>query len=286
MTTPGKQRSTIVQNFWQTRILIRGAGDLATGVAARLWRSGLRRLLMLETPAPLAVRRAVAFSEAVYEGRTSVEGIVAEQVTSAASVAVRAVWDRGGIAVLVDPESACLSRYAPDVFVEATLSKRNIGLRPDMAPLVLALGPGYRAGVDAHQVIETNRGTLLGRIIHKGEAEANTGLPGKICGFDRERVLRCPDGGIFRTNCRIGQPIRRGDEVGRVDAAPVVAEIDGLIRGLLRDGTSVKPGTKLGDIDPRPDVDCTLITEKALAIGGGVLEAILAHLYARDTHNG
>ncbi|MDE7064349.1 MAG: EF2563 family selenium-dependent molybdenum hydroxylase system protein [Desulfovibrionaceae bacterium] len=271
-----------MQTLWQTRILIRGAGDLATGVAARLWRSGLRRILMLETPAPMAVRRAVAFSEAVYEGRATVEGITAERVSSASPTALESVWEWDSVAVLVDPEGSCLSEYAPDVFIEATLSKRNIGLRADMAPLVLALGPGYNAGTDAHQVIETNRGTLLGRVIDRGAAEANTGVPGEIRGFARERVLRCPDGGVVHTDFHIGQPVRRGDAVCRVGDTPVVAEIDGVVRGLLRDGAMVAPMAKLGDIDPRPDVDCTLITEKALAIGGGVLEAILAHLYTRD----
>lgn len=256
-------------------ILIKGAGEMATGVACRLFGSNLRRILMLETDSPLAVRRQVSFCEAVHEGGKVVEGIEAVRVAEE-SERLEA-WDRGKIAVRVDPAARSIACLRPDVLIDATLAKRNLGISIDDAPLVIALGPGFEAGKDCHVVVETNRGHDLGRLIHSGKAVANTGVPGVIGGYDKERVLRSPADGLFVTERQIGDPVCAGELLGRVDDAEVVASIDGLLRGLIRPGSRVRKGLKIGDIDPRGErVYCDTISEKARALGGAVLESVLA----------
>ncbi len=255
-----------------TRVVIKGAGDLGTGVAARLWRCGFA-VVMTETPEPTSIRRTVAFAEAVFAGRAVVEGIEARRVEGIAEVPE--CLRRGIVPVLVDPDGALARRLGPDILVDATLSKHNALTRITDAPIVIALGPGFRAGVDAHAVVETNRGHNLGRVILEGDAEPDTRVPGVIAGAGAERVLRAPKGGRFQEARAIGDRVERGEVVAHVDGAPVVAGVAGILRGLLRCGLRVEEGLKVGDVDPRANREhCHTISDKALAVAGGVLEAI------------
>jgi xanthine dehydrogenase accessory factor len=256
-------------------IVIKGGGEMASGVATRLFRAGLRRILMLEIPAPLAVRRTVCFSEAVYDGRQVVEDIPARLVHGREEL--EGVWREGCIAVAVDPRWNLMHALRPRVTIDALVSKRNTGTRLDEAPLVLALGPGFTAGVDAHVVIETRRGHNLGKVYREGAAEANTGVPGTIGGYTVERLLRSPTAGVVHTNRRIGEKVRSGETLLEVNGMPVVAAISGVLRGLIRPGITVDAQCKLGDIDPRGEPDyCRTVSEKARALGGAVLEVICA----------
>jgi len=265
-------------NISDTLILIKGAGDLATGVAVRLHRCGFP-IAMTELPNPLMVRRTVAFGEAVYEAEVAVEGIHARRVDDVPA-AVRAIEERV-IPVLVDPETRCLAELAPAVLVDAVMAKVNTGTQLGDAPLVIALGPGFGAGVDCHAVIETNRGHRLGRVINDGSAAPDTGEPGLVGGKTRERVLRAPADGIIEHRSAIGERVERGQIVAMVANNPVVALTSGVLRGLVRPGVPVTAGLKIGDVDPRAERwHCFEVSEKSLAIAGGVLEAILA---ARST---
>lgn len=258
-------------------IVIRGAGDLATGVALRLYRAGLRNLVMLETAHPLAVRRTVAFSECIYHDHMTVEGVTATHVQTSDHVA--STWRKGNIPVLIDPEAITLPELCPQVLVDAIIAKRNLGTTCIQAPLVIGLGPGFTAGKDVHMVVETMRGHHLGRVISEGTAQPNTGVPGTIGGYSIERVCWAEQEGLFSTDLEIGDMVSTGDELGRVNDEPVLAKVSGVVRGLLRNGTPVKKRTKLGDVDPRGTVSyCNEASDKALAIGGGVLEAICAHI--------
>ena len=258
------------------KILIRGAGEMASGVAVRLVRSNFR-LVMTELSEPLCVRRTVSFCEALHHGQMRVEDV--DAVLAAGSDQVESAWSSGRIAVLVDPRMSCLETLKPDVVVEATLAKKeNSGLRPDMAGLVIALGPGFVAGREAHVVIETNRGHNLGRVLNEGSAEPNTGVPGTIGGETARRVLRAPADGRLTTDLDIGAMVEAGQAVAQVEGREVPAELSGVLRGLIRPGTPVHKGLKVGDIDPRGDVTYTrTVSDKARAIGGSVLEAILSH---------
>ena len=262
-------------------ILIRGAGDLATGVALELYESGLKHLLLLERPQPMAVRRLVAFSEAVYAGRIAVEGTMAARADSLEQAA--AAWDKGEIPVLVDPGMTCLKEVQPQILVDALIAKRNTGVHRGMASLVIGLGPGFTAGKDVHCVVETHRGHGLGEIRTIGSALPNTGIPGPVLGKSLERLLRAPMDGVF-TACRtIGDMVQEGETVGQVDAhgtvAPVTALTSGVIRGLLRSGVVVEKGLKLGDVDPRGETwRCRRVSDKARAVGRGLLRAVRAHL--------
>jgi xanthine dehydrogenase accessory factor len=263
-------------------ILIRGAGDLATGVALELYEAGLKRLLFLEREQPMAVRRLVAFSEAVFEGRVDVEGIAAVRIDAPDQAAV--AWDRGEIPVLVDPGMTCLKEVQPQILVDALLAKRNTGIHRGMAPLVVGLGPGFVAGEDVHCVVETHRGHGLGEVRLVGSACPNTGIPGPVLGKSLERLLRAPRDGIF-TACRaIGDMVQEGEAVGQVDAqgavVPVTTLTSGVIRGLLRSGVIVEKGLKLGDVDPRGETwRCRRVSDKARAVGQGVVRAVRAHLH-------
>lgn len=254
-------------------VLIKGAGEMASGVAWRLGAAGLR-VALTERPEPLAVRRGASFCEAVRLGRQVVEGREAVLVSDPAQAARE--WAAGRLAVLVDPELTCLAALRPDVLVEATLTKRNTGIGRDLAPLVVAMGPGYAAGVDCHYVIETMRGHDLGRVIESGPAMPDTGVPGVIAGHGIERVLRAPQAGRFSTALALGDRVAAGQVVARVGEAAVVSQIDGVLRGLLPSGVVVNPGCKLGDVDPRGQAhQAFTISDKARALGGAVLEAIL-----------
>ena len=258
-------------------IVLRGGGDIATGIALRLYRSGFRRLVIFETPYPLAVRRRVAFSEAVYEGYATVEGVTSALISSIAEIPF--LWDSGCIPMLIDPKGIHVNRLRPDVVIEATLAKRNIGVQCSDAPLVIGIGPGFTAGVDVHRVVESCRGEYLGRVIVSGNAIPNTGQPASVDGYTLERVLRSPRSGLFLTGYDIGDSVQAGDVVALVRRSSakeeIRAAISGTLRGLLRTGTPVTQHLKVGDIEPRDNIACHLVSDKALAIGGGVLEAIL-----------
>jgi len=254
-------------------ILIRGAGDLASGIALRLFRSGLS-VVMTDLPHPTSIRRTVSFSEAIVHGEIVVEDVTAKRAESAAE-ALELLND-GAIPVLADPECTCRAELKPHVVVDAILAKRNLGTKITDAPIVIGVGPGFTAGEDCHAVVETMRGHTLGRAIYEGSALPNTNIPGLIGGFAGERVLRAPADGIFRSVASIGDLVNEGDTVGYVGDAPMKCTISGVLRGLIANGTMVHKGMKSGDVDPRGDVSyCQTVSDKALAIGGGVLEAIL-----------
>lgn len=253
-------------------VIIRGGGDLATGVALRLYRAGMR-VVILEAAMPTSIRRTVCFSEAVRLGETVVENITARRGEVSE---VPVLLERGMIPVLVDPEAACLRELRPDALVDAILAKRNLGTTIDMAPVVVAAGPGFTAGADCHAVVETMRGHYLGRVIYTGSALPNTNIPGLIGGYAGERVLRAPADGVFQGARQIGDQVKAGDVAGYVAGVPMVCTISGVLRGLLADGVAVTRGMKSGDVDPRCQPDhCTCASDKALSVGGGVLEAIL-----------
>jgi len=255
--------------------VIRGAGDLASGVAYRLYNSGIN-VIMTEISKPLVVRRTVSFAEAVYEGKFVVEGIEARRVDTVEET--MDLLEQGVIPVLVDPEGNIIRQISPPIVVDARMAKRNLDTTMQDAQLVIGLGPGFTAGQDVHAVIETCRGHRLGRVIYKGTAIPDTATPGSIDGYTFERLLRAPVDGIMAPQRNIGDRVEKGDLVALVGEAPVYAGISGLIRGMLKEGVAVSRGTKIGDIDPRVDADYKTISDKALAVGGGVLEAVYHYL--------
>jgi len=256
-------------------VLLRGGGDLATGVAYRLHKCGFP-VIVTELPRPLVVRRRVSLATAVLEGEITVEDLRGVRVASAAAAWALAMT--GAIPVLPSPEWPPAGDVRrPAVLVDARMTKRNIDTAIDQAPLVIALGPGFVAGVDCHAVIETNRGHRLGRVIWRGPAEPNTGTPGIVGGKGRERVLRAPVAGVVAWHKEIGDRVREGEPLGDVAGQVIAAPFDGIVRGLIAPGTAVPAALKIGDIDPRDDASAPFtISEKALAIGGGVLEAVLS----------
>ncbi len=255
------------------KVLVRGGGDLASGVVYRLRRAGMQ-IVVTELPQPLVIRRAVAFAAAVFEGVVEMEGIVGRRVESLDEAL--AVLAKEEVAVLVDPQAAIIAEWQPHVVVDAILAKRNLGTKITDAPVVIGLGPGFVVGVDVHAVVETKRGHYLGRVLLEGSAAPDTGIPGDVMGYTVERVLRAPRAGVLRARKQIGDSIAEGEAAADVDGSPVVAQIGGVIRGLLADGITVTEGLKVGDVDPRGIRDHSFtISDKALAIGGGVLEAVL-----------
>ena len=254
-------------------ILIRGAGDIASGIAIRLYRSGFA-VVMTDTALPTAIRRTVSFSGAITSGSQTVEDVTARLAGSVDETA--GILGGGDIAVLVDEGCTCLEALRPDAVVDAILAKRNLGTTMDMAPAVVGVGPGFTAGVDCHAVVETMRGHTLGRVYYEGSALPNTAVPGLIGGYAGERVLRAPADGVFRQLREIGELVESGETVGTVDGKPMRCTISGVLRGILADGTPVTRGMKSGDVDPRGNVEnCYTVSDKALAVGGGALEAVL-----------
>jgi len=255
--------------------VIKGAGDLASGVAYRLHKCGLKTI-MTEINYPMVVRRTVSFAEAVYEGRTNVEDIEARLAESVEHA--RELLKDSIIPVLVDPEANVVRQLHPEIVVDARMAKRNLDTTINEAPLVIGLGPGFTAGRDVHAVIETCRGHRLGRVIYDGSAIPDTGTPGAVDGYTRERLLRAPASGKMLPHRSIGDQVQKGDVVASIEDIPVRAEITGVIRGMLKEGIQVSRGTKIGDIDPRADAEYDTISDKALAVAGGVLEAVFHHL--------
>ena len=266
-------------------VLIKGAGDLASGIAVRLRRCGFA-VVMTELAHPLMVRRPVCFGEAIYEGRVAVEGIEAQRAGGSAEA--QTLLAQGTIPILVDPAAKSRHELIPAVLVDAIMAKRNTGTSKVDAPLVIALGPGFSAGVDCHAVIETHRGHWLGRVIWQGAALADTGVPGEIGGHRSERVLRAPVTGLLTAIANIGDRVVAGQVLATVDAdfcllssvfcgQSIRAGCNGVLRGMIRSGLRVTAGLKVGDVDPRAEPDhCFTVSDKSLAIAGGVLEAILS----------
>ena len=261
------------------KIWIRGAGDLATGIALRLYRSGFD-IIMSDIPVPTTVRRTVAFSPAVYTGETQVEGITGKLCENISMIDT--VIESGCIPVIVDPSGEIMKEYKPDIIVDAIIAKTNIGTKITDADIVIGVGPGFEAGVDCHAVVETKRGHNLGRVIWSGSAYPNTGVPGNIGGYTVERIIRATADGVFSAKVNIGDFVKAGDLLAYCDETPVYANIDGIVRGLLQDGVKVKKGMKSGDVDPRAEREyCFSVSDKASSIGGGVLEAILSKISGR-----
>ncbi len=256
----------------QRLILIKGAGDMASGIACRLFHSGFS-VVMTDLAAPTVIRRTVSFAQAVFEGSMTVEGIKGRL---AIVNETEKVSNAGEIPVVVDPDGVAAAVLKPWAVVDAILAKKNLGTDRTQAKIVIGVGPGFTAGEDVDAVIETQRGHYLGRVILSGSAIPNTGIPGEVGGYTHERVIRSPRAGIFKGEKKIGALVQAGEVLGWVDEAPVLATINGVLRGLLQDGLSVPDDFKIGDIDPRCAVEhCFTVSDKARAIGGGVLEALL-----------
>jgi xanthine dehydrogenase accessory factor len=270
-------------------VVVKGGGDLASGAAYRLKRSGFA-LIMTELRAPLLVRRTVCYGAAVYDGDVTVDGLVARRVDSCAEAQALAASEM--IPVLADPQASIVTELRPKVVVDAIMAKVNTGTTIDDAPLVVALGPGFTAGEDCHAVIETNRGHWLGRVIYpgcgpavNGQAQPDTRTPGVIESRSTDRVLRAPAAGQVAPHARIGDRLAAGQLIATINGHEIRAAFSGVLRGLVHSDVQVTPGLKIGDLDPRGEVShCFTISDKSLAIGGGVLEAILASDLMRESY--
>ena len=261
-------------------VLIRGGGDLASGVAARIHRAGLQ-ILITELPNPLVVRRLVAFAEAVYTGETTVGGITARLAENFSEA--EEILGEGKIAVLVDTDMEILADFKPLVLVDGRMRKEPPEAGMEAAPLVIGLGPGFVAGENCHAVVETMRGHNLGRVIWEGSAQADTGIPDAVGNTREERVLRAPADGRLAARAAICDHVEKGDLIAVISEEAVVAPFMGVLRGLVHEGVEVKKGMKIGDVDPRDDPRyCTTISDKSLAVGGGVLEAVLSRADIRE----
>ena len=272
-------------------IICRGGGDLATGIVHRLFRAGFP-VLVLETDSPAAIRRQVSFSEAVYDGTATVEGVTAERIASANRASVNHVLEAGRVPLLVDPEGNSIAQLKPDIVVDAIIAKKNLGTAKEMAPLVIGVGPGFTAGEDVDLVVESMRGHNLARIFTTGSALPNTGIPGNIGGFTKERVLHAEAAGYMKNIRQIGDIVEKGEEIARIyekmtedgtffgSYVSVEASISGMIRGLIREGYHFQKGFKIADIDPRESelANCFTISDKARSIGGSVLEAVCGYV--------
>ncbi|HIX83363.1 MAG TPA: EF2563 family selenium-dependent molybdenum hydroxylase system protein [Candidatus Megamonas gallistercoris] len=255
------------------KVLIKGAGDLASGIAWRLRRAGFN-ILMTEIAQPLTVRLTVSYSNAVYEGQTEIEGIKGILVHDYDEA--QNVMKKGDIAVIVDEAANIKDEFKPNIIIDAIMAKKNIGTKIDDAPITIAVGPGFCAGKDCDYVIETKRGHFLGSVIECGEAIKNTGVPGNIGGYTVERIIRSNGAGIFKSVAKIGDSVKKGEIVAYTDDIPIYAQIDGIVRGMLHDGIMVTDKMKCGDIDPRAEKShCFTISDKSRAIGGGALEAVM-----------
>lgn len=264
------------------KVLIKGAGDLATGAAYELWLAG-HHVLMTEIETPLAVRRAVSFSRAVYEGEAQVEkarGILVHSLTEASRV-----MGEGNIAVIVDEKAEIRKEYQPDLLVDCIMAKKNLGTCMADAPVVVCIGPGFSAGRDCHYVIETQRGPSLGKVISQGGAAPNTGIPGEVGGYTVERLLRAEGSGLMEPVAKIGDIVEKGQLMAYTGGVPVYARMSGVVRGMLQGGVIVKKGMKIGDVDARKNKAlCYTISDKARRIGQGVRKAAdRMFVFGRDT---
>lgn len=263
-------------------VIVRGGGDIATGTIHRLVQCGFN-VVVLEMEHPTVIRRRVSFANAIYTGSTTIEGVEAGVVEDVA-MALESI-EKGIVPLLKDPEGKYIKALKPCALVDAILAKRNMGTSRDMAPIVVGIGPGFVAEKDVDAVIETMRGHNLGRVLYKGTPQKNTGIPGDIKGYSRERVIRSPRAGSVHLQAQIGDLVEQGQLLGSISQAPIVAPIKGVIRGLIYEGTEVPVGFKIGDIDPRGNTaNCYTISDKARAVAGGVLEAILHLSYEMNTN--
>jgi len=256
------------------KVCIRGGGDLGSGVALRLHRAGMK-VVVIELPQPLVVRRTVAFAEAVFSRAITVEGVAV--VYAGNQPDVESAWAGGYVPVLVDPKLDAQKWIQPDVLVDARMLKRTDTANFDRQTFMVGIGPGFTAGVNCHAVIETKRGLSMGRVYYNGSSEPDTGIPEMVNGFVEQRVMRATSAGIFTGVVEIGQKVTKGQVLALVGGEKISAAFDGIVRGLLHSGIVVQKGTKVGDLDPRMDTTVLdRVSDKALAVGGGVLEAILS----------
>lgn len=255
-------------------VIVRGAGDIATGVIQKLHRAGFK-VVSLEVPLPTAIRRKVSLCEAIYEGEYIVEDIKAKKANDICDLDF--CFSQKIVPIMIDPKGEIIKKLNPLAVIDATLCKKNIGTSKSMAPITIALGPGYEAGKDVDIVVETMRGHNLGRLIFKGQAQKNTGIPGKVRGFDKERVIHSTCEGRITLLKDIGSFVKKDELICKVDNEPIYATIDGLLRGIIREGSNVPKGMKIADIDPRKEEygNCFTISDKARTIGGAVLEGVL-----------
>ena len=262
------------QQWRQNLCVIRGGGDIATGIIYKLFQCGFP-LLVLELENPSCIRRTVSFCEAVFDGEVEVEGVRAVRVCTLEEAF--ACYEQKKVPVMTDPQGETIRQAAPAVIVDAILAKRNLGTKMTDAPVVIGVGPGFCAGRDVHAVVETRRGHHLGRVLYRGEAAPNTGIPGVIGGYGRERVIHAPVSGTLHIERQIGEEVKKDDVIARIDGTLVRATIPGIIRGMIREGYVVKQGLKIADIDPRvaEKDNCRYISDKARCVAGGVLEAAL-----------
>lgn len=263
-------------------VVVRGGGDLASGVIHRLHRCGFP-VFILECEQPSAIRRHVSFCEAVYAESMTIEGVTCERVYNV--VQGYEVLKKGNIPLLIDPKGNKIQEIQPEIVVDAILAKKNLGTHKDMAPIVIGLGPGFIAKDDVDVVVETKRGHTLGRYYLEGSAIANTGIPGKINGYGKERVLHAPVGGCMREIAHIGDVVEKGQCIAYIGDCEIKATLTGVLRGILKTGYNVPKGMKMADIDPRLEEveNCDTISDKARCISGGVLEAILSLLQGRSS---
>jgi xanthine dehydrogenase accessory factor len=263
----------MMQHWTNLGVLIRGGGEMASGIAHRLHQCHFK-VAITEVETPTAVRRTLAFAEAVYDGSQTIEGVKAVRVESYEEA--RRAWECGAIPLFVDPQAKIREVLKPAVIIDAIMAKKNSGTTITDAPLVIGVGPGLTAGMHVHAVIESNRGYHLGQVIWEGQAEPDTGIPSSVGGQTEARVFRAPHGGVFRAMHNIGDLVECGETLAEVNGTLIKAKVSGQIRGLLRSGIMVQEGTKAGDIDPRGERGyCYTISDKARAIAGGALEAIL-----------
>lgn len=254
-------------------VIFRGGGDVATGSIQKVFRSGFK-VLILEREKPLCIRRTVASASAMFEGEVTIEDFTVVRVKDLDGI--NRCFKEGKIPIIADEEGIYIEKLKPLAVVDGILAKKNLGTHRDMAPVVIGLGPGFTAGEDVDIVIETNRGHNLARLIFEGKPQENTGEPGSIMGFTKERILRSPDDGKIKVLKDIGSVVKKGEVLALVNDKEVLSGLDGMVRGMIGDGASVSKGLKIGDVDPRVVKENSLtISDKARAIGGGVLEAIL-----------
>lgn len=259
----------------KTILIVRGGGDLASGVIYRLCKCGYQ-VLVLECGKPSAIRRKVSFGEAVFDGTSNVEGVTGRLIKNVDEC--QKIWDAGEIPILVDETGEAAKELKPKALIDAILAKKNLGTTREMAPLTIALGPGFEAGKDVDFVIETQRGHNLGRVIEYGTATPNTGVPGVIAGYGKERVIHAPAAGIMHNRSQIGDIVEKNQILAMVDETPVYASLTGVLRGIIRDGYKVPKGMKIADIDPRKEQkkNCDTISDKARCIAGSVVEVLLS----------
>ena len=256
-------------------VVVRGGGDLASGVIHRLYRCGYR-VVILETGKPTAIRRMVSFCEAAYDGEAFVEGVLSRKIDHVNLC--EKTWALQEIPLLIDERAEAVKALSPAAVIDAILAKRNLGTRRDMAPVTIGLGPGFAAGEDVDFVVETMRGHDLGRIIEEGWTLPNTGVPGMVAGVSKERVIHSPCAGVIENKAEIADLVEQGEILAYVGETPVRATISGVLRGIIRDGYQVYKGMKIADIDPRKEEkkNCYTISDKARCIAGSVVEILLS----------